>query len=89
MSKTTAGPTAFVDVTTASTPVLPQNLGRRELTVVNDGANVIYLAFGKAATANNGCRLNAAGGSYTTNNWQGAVNAIALTATTRLCVMEN
>lgn len=89
MSKTTAGSTTNVDVLVTNTAVLPANPGRRELTVVNDGANVVYLAFGRPATANSGCRLNAGGGSFTTNNWAGAVNAIALTATTRLCVMEN
>lgn len=89
MSKTTAGPTTAVSVATTDTPVLASNLGRREVTIVNDGANVVYLSFGTgAATANAGVRLNAAGGSYTTNNWQGAIRGIAVTAASVVTVAE-
>jgi hypothetical protein len=59
------------------TPRSSANLGRREVTIVNDGANVVYLNFGTSAVANAGVRLNAAGGSYTTNNWEGTVRGIA------------
>jgi hypothetical protein len=89
MSKTTAGPVTFISVGTTDTAILPANLGRREVTIVNDGANVVYLSFGTgAAVANAGVRLNAAGGSYTTNNWEGAIRGIAVTAASVLTVAE-
>jgi hypothetical protein len=88
MSKTTAGSVTAISVAVTSTPVLPLNLGRREVTICNDGANIVYLALGITAVANNGIRLTAAGGSYTTNLWEGAINAIALTGTTVLTVAE-
>lgn len=89
MSKTTAGPTTAVNVATTDTAILAQNLGRREVTIVNDGANVVYLSFGTgAAVANAGCRLNAAGGSWSSNNWQGAIRGIAVTAASVVTVAE-
>lgn len=88
MSKTSAGGTVGIDVLVTDTVVLPLNVGRREVTIVNDGANIVYLSFGVAATANSGVRLNASGGSYTTNNWQGKINGIALTGTTHVTVCE-
>lgn len=89
MSKTTAGPTTAVSVATTDTPILPQNIGRREITIVNDGANVVYLSFGTgAAAANAGVRLNAAGGSWSSNNWQGAIRGIAVTAASVVTVAE-
>jgi hypothetical protein len=88
MSKTTAGSTTAVSVGTTDTAILPANLGRREVTIVNDGANVVYLSFGTAAVANAGVRLNAAGGSYTTNNWEGTIRGIAVTAASVVTVAE-
>lgn len=87
MSKTTAGSVTAVSVATSTTAIVGQNLGRRELTIVNDGANIVYLALGSTATANNGIRL-AAGASYTTNLWQGPVSGIALTGATVVTVAE-
>jgi hypothetical protein len=88
VSKTTAGPTTAVSVATSTTPILAQNLGRRELTICNDGANIVYLALGSTAVASNGIRLAASGGSYTTNLWQGPVSGIALTGATVVTVAE-
>ena len=88
MSKTTAGSTTAVSVATSSTPIVGQNLGRRELTITNDGANIVYLALGSTAIASNGIRLAASGGSYTTSRWQGPVSAIALTGATVVTVAE-
>jgi hypothetical protein len=84
MSKTTAANTA-VSVATSDTAILPQDQGRRELTIVNDGANVVYLALGAAAVLNSGIRL-AAGASYTTNMWQGTVRGVAATGATNVTV---
>jgi hypothetical protein len=84
----TANSTTAVSVATTSTAVLPQNLGRRELTICNDGANIVYLGLGPTAATSNGIRLAASGGSYTTNLWKGAVSAIAVTGTTVITVAE-
>lgn len=77
-----------VSVATSDTVVVAANTNRIEITLVNDGANVIYLGLGKAAVANKGIRLAATGGSYTTSAWQGAINAIALSGATNLCYTE-
>jgi len=88
MSKTQAGSVTAVSVGTGNTTIVPTNVGRRELTIVNDGANTVYLSFGINATASNGVRLNSSGGSFTTNNWEGAVNGIAPGGATVVTVAE-
>jgi hypothetical protein len=86
MSRLTAVNTG-VSVAVTDTLILAQNLGRREVTIVNDGANVVYLALGAAAVANAGIRL-AAGASYTTNLWEGTIRGIALTGATNVTLCE-
>lgn len=81
-----------------STTVVAANVSRRELTVVNDHATqVVYLALNTAdgtggtvptAVANSGIRLNAAGGSWTTNAYKGPVAAISVGGTSVLTVAE-
>lgn len=88
MSKTTAGPITTVTVTAASTPVLARNLGRREVTLVNDGANIVYLALATTAVAGQGVRLSPNGGTWTTSLWQGAISAIAPAGANNLTVTE-
>lgn len=72
------------------------NLGRRELTIVNDHATqLVYLALNTTdgtttptAALNSGIRINAAGGSWTTNAYKGPVAAIATGAATLVTVAE-
>lgn len=76
-----------------STKVCDENPGRGELTIVNDSSNVIYLALSTdgaapTAVANSGIRLNASGGSYTTNSYTGIVHALAMTGTSVVTVTE-
>lgn len=79
-----------------TTTVVNANISRRELTVVNDHATqVVYLALNTtdgstvpAAVANSGVRLNAAGGSWTTNAYKGPVAAISVGGTSVLTVLE-
>lgn len=82
-----------------STTVVSNNISRRELTIVNDHASqIVYLALnttdGSAAptvptaVANTGIRLNAAGGSWTTNAYKGPVAAISVGGTSVLTVAE-
>jgi hypothetical protein len=85
MSRDTAITNTGVSVGTGDTAILPLDRGRRELTIVNDGANVVYLALGATAAANSGIRL-AAGASYTTNLWEGTVRGIAPAGATNVTV---
>lgn len=63
-------------VATSSTAVVTANDDRIELTIVNDSDTVVYLALGEAAVPNKGIRLNANGGSWTTQAFTGAVDGI-------------
>lgn len=76
-------------IATASTVVLATSTGRQYAVLVNDGANPIYLGFGKAAVVGQGIRLNATGGSYEINYenlYVGAINAIASGGSSNLTV---
>jgi hypothetical protein len=91
----TAKTSGTISVGTSSTTVCAANISRRELTIVNDGANVIYLALNTTdgstvptAAASNGIRLAATGGSWTTNAYKGPVAGIALTGATAVTVAE-
>jgi hypothetical protein len=79
----------------ASAAVVGKNQGRREITIVNDHATqIIYLQLatsdGVAPTAvvGQGIRLNAAGGSWTSNMWDGAIACIATGAATPYTIAE-
>jgi len=89
--KTDTSTIAQVAVGVASTAVLAANANRIFAELVNDSANVIYLALGAAAVMNRGIRLNANGGSFEiglTNLYTGAVKAIAGVAASNLTVSE-
>lgn len=78
-----------VSVGTSSVQVAAANRARVEITICNDHASqVVYLGLGEAAVANKGVRLNAAGGSYTTRSFTGAINAIATGASTTVTFVE-
>lgn len=83
-----------VSVAITDTPVVPLNTGRQEITIVNDSANVVYLKLQTivgqlpVAAANQGVRLNANGGSYTTGVFLGAINAIAVGGVSVITVTE-
>jgi hypothetical protein len=79
----------------ASTVLAAENYGRREITVVNDHATqILYIQLatvqGVAPTAvvGQGIRLNAAGGSWTTDFFRGALAVIASGAGTNYTVAE-
>ena len=84
-----------VSVGTSSTTVLNSNDNRIEVTITNDGSNVIYLQLNTTdgttvptAVASQGIRLAASGGSWTSNAYTGAVAGIALTGATNVTVVE-
>lgn len=80
----------------ASAAVCVANAGRREITIVNDHATqIIYLQLGTingpevpVAVVGQGIRLNAAGGSWTSNTWDGAVACIATGAATNYTIVD-
>jgi hypothetical protein len=95
MISSVAKTSGTVSVGTSTTTVATQNLGRRELTIVNDGTNIVYLALNTTdgttvptAVANSGIRLNASGGSWTTNSYKGPVAGIALVGATGVTVFD-
>lgn len=83
-----------VSVATSSTVVAIANPDRQEIVVVNDGANIIYLQLSTVpgvaptAVANQGARIAAGGGSWSSAVYTGPVAAIALTGATVMTVME-
>lgn len=89
-----------VSVLTSSTVVAADNRARTEIIVTNDHASqVVYLAFATAedinqvptaptATANNGVRLNAAGGSWSSTSYTGPVAGISVGGTSVVTVAE-
>lgn len=81
--------TDSVTVGGSSTAVVAANDARVEVTICNDHATqIVYLALGSTAVLNKGIRLNAAGGSYTTGAFSGAINAIATGAGTVVTFAE-
>jgi len=82
-------------VTTTSTIVVRENQGRKKLTLVNDGADIIYLCRGERAAINTGIRLNANGGSLCDEPdvygrlYLGPWSAIVITTTSVLTIAED
>lgn len=90
-SKDTASePGTAVTVGGTTTSLVAANNVRAEITICNDHATqLVYLKLGTAAAElNKGIRINAAGGSYTTSAYRGAIQAIASGATTVVTVTE-
>jgi hypothetical protein len=95
VSATAAAKSTHGTAGVASSAVAAKNLGRREITIVNDHATqLIYLQLatddGVAPTAvvGDGIRLNAAGGSWTSNAWDGAIACIGSGAGTLYTIVE-
>lgn len=92
------GPSLAIAHTTAamtgtSAAALAANGGRKYALIVNDGSVDCYLKLGATAVANEGIRLNAAGGSYEMsrnlgNLYTGAINGILASGTATLLVTE-
>lgn len=82
-------PVSAVTVGASDTLIVAANTARTEVTICNDHAtNVLYLALGGTAVVNQGIRVNAAGGSYTTNAFSGAIRGIATGAGTVVTLSE-
>lgn len=83
-------PGSAVTCGAASVTVAAANPDRAEITIQNDHATqIIYLNLGpEAAVLNEGIRLNAAGGSWTSQAYTGQITGIATGATTPALVTE-
>jgi hypothetical protein len=83
-------PSTAVACGAASVTVAAANPDRAEITIQNDHATqIIYLNLGpQAAVLNEGIRLNAAGGSWTSQAYTGQITGIATGATTPALVTE-
>lgn len=83
-------PASSVSVTTSSTTLVAANAARVEITICNmDVTNYVCLRLGaSAAVLDEGIRINANGGSYTTNAYTGEIRAIAKTATCLVGISE-
>ena len=82
-----------ITVAATSTAVVAASTrnNRHCIDITNDSDTTIYLALGEAAVVNKGIRLNANGGSWTSNAnsvWQGTVNAISAVASKKLVYVE-
>ena len=56
--------------------------------VVNDSDETIYIALGASAVVGRGIRLNANGGSFSTEIWQGTVNGICASGSKMVTITE-
>ena len=81
----------FATVGVVSTLVLAANNRRVDAEIVNDGAQICYLARGNAAVMGSGIRVNAQGGSYrigTNNMFYGDINGICADGQLNLTISE-
>lgn len=93
---TTASAPSLQTVTSSSGSVLAANTARREATIVNTDVVTLYLGLGQVPTATayhialSPCSTahDGTGGTYTTDLWKGAVNAIAASTSGHLSVTE-
>lgn len=78
---------------TSTTVAVATSTTRAWLLIVNDGANTVYCSKAATATASEGIRLNASGGSYeinAENQYQGTISCVTSggTVTSTLTVSE-
>ena len=74
-----------------STNVLSANSGRIAAYVINDSANTVYCSKGGVAATSSAIRLNASGGTLILDQndpYRGALNCVALTATSTVVYSE-
>lgn len=95
-SSSTATATAQTAVSSSSGSVLATNANRKECMVVNTGITVVYIALGQTPTTSayhvalSACTSAAndgTGGTYVSDLWKGAINAICAVSGT-VCVTE-
>ena len=80
-----------ITVAVSTTAIIAANGQRRFAIIVNDSNEDIYLGLGEAAVLNKGIRLNALGGSFTTdgtNLFTGAINGICVSGSNVVTFVE-
>jgi len=77
-----------VTVADSTTEIVDTFSSRFELTIVNDSDEVIYLGLGEDAVLNEGVRLNPNGGSFSTDQFIGAVDGICASGSKNVTVLE-
>jgi hypothetical protein len=70
----------FATAGTISETVLPENLKRTGLLVINTSANIVSMAFGYPAVLYSGITLSANGGSWEMSPWTLSVASISVIA---------
>lgn len=95
LNATSANAPSAQSVSTSSGQILASNSSRKQFLVVNTGVNAVYLGLGQTPTATayhvalSPCLTanDGTGGTFLSNLWTGAINAIAAAAST-VTVME-
>jgi len=77
-----------VTIGNTDTAIVGANADRKEIILVNDSDEPMYLAYGEAAVMNQGIRLNAHGGSIVETVWTGAIKGICATGGKELIYVE-
>lgn len=83
-------------VTNISSLILALNAGRKEVTIVNTGVVPVYLGLGQIPSATayhivlSPCVIanDGTGGTYTSDMWKGAINAIVASTSGTVCITE-
>ena len=91
VTKTIAGTVdamAQVSVGSSTTEILDALGDRLAVIIVNDSDEAIYLGLGSSAVMNRGIRLNANGGSFSTEMFQGGINGICASGSKNVTVTE-
>ena len=77
-----------VSIGSSSTEIVDALSTREELVIINDSDETIYLGLGGLAVVNRGIRLNANGGSFSTDSWTGAVSGMCASGAKNVTVTE-
>ncbi len=78
-SSSVANVSTGLEVATATTLILPLNVDRNVVEIVNDSDTVIYIKLGLGAELNSGIRINPGGGAFNIsalNHYTGVIEAI-------------
>jgi len=77
-----------LSIKTTATDVIVGNTERKQLILINDSDETMYLSLGGDALLNEGIRLNASGGTYSDDVYIGPVSAIVAVNDKNLLITE-
>jgi hypothetical protein len=95
-TSSTASSPASTSVTSTSSSILASNTSRKECMIINTSTVVVYLGLGQTPTSSayhialSPCTGNndGTGGTYVSDMWKGAINAITASTSSTVCVTE-